>query len=163
MPAANDQVFLQNELAKWSEHYDFRQRIHTIRCVVPIAVGTGSGEVPLDLPSELPFLWTGIGWASNRRHDDLYCSLTLLATEQVFFLNRPTRLGAIGYGPATGPIPWGPAKLIKTDRFRAAIVRSAAIDAAETYPGVNVPSTIDLAMVGFDLLPKGSVTKSTQA
>lgn len=159
-----DNVFLQHELAKWSEKYDFRQRIWPIRLVVPVAVASNSDNVPLDLPTENPFLWTGLGWGSSRRGDDMYCSLDRLQTEQTIFLNRPMRLGAVG-NPALGglPMPWGPAKLIKTDRFIARITRSRAIDPAETDPGPNEPSTIDLAMVGFDLLPLGSVTKGKQA
>jgi hypothetical protein len=149
----DSEALVMSELVKWSERFVLRQRIHRVRVVLPPAAGQRSDESPLNIPTENPFLWCALGWASNRPHEGRYTSL-VCHTDQVLFITEPTKLGAFGgVDCENGPMAWGPSKLIRTDRFVVQLFRDLTVDPAEVWPGNTIDSQVDFAFIGFDLLP----------
>lgn len=148
------EAFIQNQIKAWADEYVLRPRVHVIRVNLEPGAGKRSGEMPLDIPTENPFLLCEIGWGSNRPLEGHYTSIRM-QTEQVIFIQNPARLQALG-GPdcENGPIAWGPSKLVKSDRFIVEAFRETTVDPAEAYPGKDINSVIDFAFIGFDLLPK---------
>ena len=150
-------AYISNELVQWAQEYDLRQRMHPIRVTLQPQAGARQPDVPLNLPTEYPFLWCGLSWASNREWEDHYTSIERLETEQVTFITRRIKLGGFGVTHAGGPVlDWGPAKLINADRFKVTLVRDMAVNPAEAFPGSDVDSIIDIVLHGYDLLPKGA-------
>lgn len=148
------EVFIQNQIVKWGDAYVLRPRIHRVRVTLRPTAGVNSDEGTLTIPTENPFLLCALGWGSNREGEGRLTSIKM-HTEQILFLTEPIRLQAFG-GPdgENGPMPWGPSKLIRTDRFVVQAFRETAVDPAEAYPGNTIDSVIDFAFVGFDLLPR---------
>jgi len=151
-----DPAFVQHAVADYARRFDLRPRIHRVRMTLPPAAGANSPETPINIPTESPFLWCELSWSSNRRAEGIYSSVRLL-TEQVIFTVDPVKLGCFG-GPdgVIVPVWWGPSELRQTDRFRSQVFRDFVVDPAETYPGNNIPSIIEVAFLGFDLLPRSA-------
>ncbi|MDD4061826.1 MAG: hypothetical protein PHW08_14145 [Kiritimatiellae bacterium] len=148
----NVEAFVESMIKQWASRYALRARVHRVRLTLPVTAGQTSGEVPLDIPTKNPFLWCAFGWGSNRPLEGRYSAIRL-QTEQVIFVQNPTLLGAFG-GPngEAGPMPWGPSRIVNTDRFLCTAFRVLTVDPAEAYPGNAIDSTIDLAFIGFDLI-----------
>jgi hypothetical protein len=145
--------FVQNMIVRFGETAVLRPRVHLVRITLPPAAGTNSDETPLDIPTENPFLFCALGWGSNRPNEGHYTSIKM-ATEQVIFISKPIRLQAFGgVNGENGPIAWGPSKLIKTDRVNVQAFRETAVDPVEAYPGNTIDSVIDVAFIGYDMLP----------
>lgn len=155
--------YIQDTIAKLSEKYDLRFRSHRMRVSLGVAAGAVPSPQPtFSLPTAWPFLLCGIAFASDREDDRRIVSATL-ETDEVKFIAEPTKIGAFGW-PQMGEqgSRLAPAVLTNQSRLNATIVRDRGVDPAETYPGAQQPSTIDIVLIGADLLEKGRPLDATR-
>lgn len=157
-----DQVFVQHAIAQYARDFYLRARIYRTRLTLLPTAGNNSGEQPMNIPTETPFLWTQIGWSSQRPREGVYTSIKI-TSEQVVFTSDPVMLGAFcGPDGTRSPCWWGPTKIVTTDRFRINAFRETTVDPAETFPGPAVNSLIEVSFFGFDLMPKDSKDERVQ-
>jgi len=155
-------AFVESMIKQWASEYILRPRIHRVRTTLPPTAGQVSPEAPLDIPTAYPFLWCAFGWGSTRGQEG-HLTAVRLQTEQVIFCQNAVLLGALaGPNGQAGPMPWGPAKIINTDRFIIQAFRVLTVNPAEPYPGNQIDSTIDFAFIGYDLLSKAGGDPNAQ-
>ena len=151
--------YINDTIANLSRKYDLRWRSHRVRVLLGVKAGDVPSAPPIfNLPTKWPFLICGLAFASDREDDRRIVSFTA-GTSQTKFVADPTKLGVYGWpqsGQQGSRIP--PAILTAEDRLEYTIIRDRTVDPLETYPGPKEFSTIDIVLIGAELMTKGSAS-----
>jgi len=151
--------YVKDTFAKLSDKFDLRWRSHRMRVSLPPAAGSVPASQPIfNLPTKWPFAVAHVIFVSDRDDDRRIVSFTG-GTSQVKFVAEPTKLAAYGWpqgGSSPTDIPI--AILVSEDRVEFTLIRDRAPNPADTYPDPKEDSTIDIVLLGAELMHKGSST-----
>lgn len=149
LEAAKDE--LRSILGELRRTHVIRWRVYTVR--LTIAPGVGSvDEQSVEISKSLPFVFLAIGWTSTRDYDGRIVSTTSIRTDDITFVNRPTKLNAMSGDQMQGPFFVPPARLSGGEKLYVALRRDWALNPAEAYPGVGNSSVIDVSFHGLELV-----------
>ena len=132
---------------------EIRQRWHPISFILDTLVDS-QADGTRAIPESRPFVWFTLAYSSIRDYDGHTVRVQWIRTAENTYLHQPALLDAIcgnaGAGPGVGPV--GPALISGSVELDVRLQRLIATDAAETYPGPDVDSIIDLVFGGVEII-----------
>jgi hypothetical protein len=149
-------AFLTHILAELSKKHTLQAAWVPFSLTIPPATGTDVAPASYTVPNKWPLVILRGAYASNRAYDGRLIRLVQFETDQVKFLVRPGYLeslfGNVAFG--SGIDVAQPLYLAPNETVRLKVRRDNPVDPAELYPGINVPSQLDITLHGVFLLPQ---------
>lgn len=141
------------------KRWDLRPRVHRIDYTIAVAAGSvGAVGTAVRIPEKLPFALDRVGFGSIRPYDHRICQIDEAGTDQVKWIAVPVLIEAFMGNQNQGGDLYGMRGAIIEggESFVIPIRRVIAVDPLELYPGAAVASIAHLALIGWDLLAKGT-------
>lgn len=138
------------------KRYALRPRVWPVRFSLDPFAGAEPPEGVITIPQSMPFVFLEWGFGSIRPYDSRIVEIFEAGTDQNKWITKPVLVQALLGNQNAGGQPGGMryALVEGNEKITIRIRRTFTVDPAELYPGAAIPSILDIALIGWDRLPK---------